>query len=93
MLLLNVLTLATSIALPHAVVAWDVSRLSPACRQRMWNSATHWSAIVAFGWLAVVVHFGRTRRSLGGAGLGVVWAGSGLVTQMALLSAIAELVA
>ncbi|HVU02641.1 MAG TPA: hypothetical protein VHE30_12855 [Polyangiaceae bacterium] len=56
-----------------AVVRGDQERLSPERRRRAWNSASFWSAVVAFGPLCIPVHFARTRRSVPGFLLGVFW--------------------
>ncbi len=79
------LSIALSIVLPHAIVRWDSRRLPPRAAERVWNTASHWSAIVAFNWIAVAVHFWRTRRGVWGFILGVLVAGVGLGVQSALL--------
>ncbi|HEY0464954.1 MAG TPA: hypothetical protein VGC79_12120, partial [Polyangiaceae bacterium] len=58
---------------------------------RAWTDASFLSAVVAFGPLALPVHFAKTRRSLTGFGLGVGLAVLSLATQAlaaALLSAV-----
>ncbi len=85
------LSLALSIALPHAVVRWDEKQVTTDRRRWVWNNASHWSAIVAFSWLAVIVHFWRTRRSVLGVVLGVVVASLGLCVQGLLVSAVSWL--
>jgi len=67
--------LAVGIAVPALVIRRDLARLAPERLARSWNDASLWSAIVAFGPVAVVVHFTRTRRSLVGLLLGLGWAG------------------
>ncbi|MEN9577633.1 MAG: hypothetical protein RJA70_642 [Pseudomonadota bacterium] len=77
--------LALGIALPHWVVTSDARRLSPMQRSRGWNVASHWSAVVAFSWICVPVHFAETRRSLGGLALGVLVSALGICVEAALL--------
>lgn len=72
--LLHLSALALSLFLPHWLLLWDERRMSAAERRRAWNHASHWSAIVGFPFLCVIVHFTRTRRSLLGFGLGVLHA-------------------
>jgi len=78
------LQIALGIALPVWVIRRDLRRLSPERLARAWNEATVWSAVVAFGPIALIVHFSRTRRSLGGFGLGLGWAALLLVLGAAL---------
>lgn len=79
---MDVLTTALGFALgilvPHLVLAWDESRLSRLERARSWNSASRWSAILAFSFFCIPVHFARTRRSARGVGLGLLLACLGL---------------
>jgi hypothetical protein len=66
------LQIALSVALTSAVLRWDSRRLSSERYARSWNSASFWSAVVAFGPLCIPVHFARTRRTVVGLGLGLV---------------------
>ena len=66
--------LAFGIAAPGLLIRRDIARLSPERWARSWNDATLWAAAAAFGPLALIVHFARTRRSLVGLGLGLLWA-------------------
>ena len=77
------LQMALAIALPIWIVRRDMRRLPPAQLARAWNDATIWSAVVAFGPVALVVHFTKTRRSLLGFVLGVAWA---VISALALLA-------
>jgi hypothetical protein len=83
------LAMALNIALPALLVRWDERRLSDLGLSRAWNTASFWSAIVAFGPLAVPVHFMRTRRSL----LGFVLGLGALALLVAVQSAIFALLA
>jgi NhaP-type Na+/H+ or K+/H+ antiporter len=65
--------MALSIALPWFIVSRDMRRLNPTQLERSWNTASFWSAIVAFSLLALPVHFVKTRRSLWGFSLGIAW--------------------
>ena len=78
------LQIALGVALPVWVIRRDLRRLSPERLARAWNDATVWSAVVAFGPLALIVHFTRTRRSLAGFGQGLGWALLGLALGAAL---------
>jgi hypothetical protein len=40
---------------------------------KLWNAASFWSAVLGFGPIALLVYFGRSRRSLWGWLLGVFW--------------------
>ncbi|HEX7671266.1 MAG TPA: hypothetical protein VF395_16845 [Polyangiaceae bacterium] len=73
------LQLLLGVFLTATVVRRDMRKLSPEGLARAWNSASFWSAIVAFGPLSIPVHFVRTRRSLVGVALGVLWAAAVLV--------------
>lgn len=79
--------IALGIALPAFVIKKDLIRLEPALLARAWNDASLWSAVVAFGPISLIVHFARTRRSLWGLLLGLVWAAlvlilSAIVTEL-----------
>jgi hypothetical protein len=73
------------ILLTAAVVRRDMRRLSPERYRRAWNVASFWSAIYAFGPLCIPVHFARTRRSLLGLLLGVLWT-AGVLVAIGLVS-------
>lgn len=70
--LLFVLQLTLGILTPHWIVRLDSSRLDRTLWLRTWPPASHWCAVVAFGPVAVLVHFLRTRRSAGGVVLGLL---------------------
>lgn len=78
-----VLDLLLGVALTAWVVRFDMRRLSPERFARCWNAASFWSAVVAFGPLSIPVHFARTRRSLLGFLLGLLWA-TGVVVVLEL---------
>jgi protein-S-isoprenylcysteine O-methyltransferase Ste14 len=65
--------LALGIAVPYLILRRDFSRLSPERLDRAWPTSSMWSALVAFGPLCLPFHFVKTRRSLVGLGLGLVW--------------------
>jgi len=76
--------------LPYLIVRRDLRRLSEARLARAWTDASFLSAVVAFGPLALPVHYAKTRRSLSGLGLGVGLSVLALAAQAlaaALLSA------
>jgi hypothetical protein len=58
---------------PHGVIRWDERRMTEAMRGRGWNDASHWVAIVGFSFLCLPIHFAKTRRSVLGFLLGLVW--------------------
>lgn len=78
------LQMALGIALPIWIIRRDMRRLPPARLARAWNDATIWSAVVAFGPVALVVYFAKTRRSVLGFVLGVGWAVLSVVPLTAL---------
>jgi len=67
---------AVSLLAIFALLGWDESRLSPTQLSRAWPPATRTLAVVVFGAIALPVHFGRTRSSLGGVVQGTAWAGA-----------------
>jgi hypothetical protein len=81
----NVLAVATS----ATVIRRDMRRLSEAERARSWPDASFWVAVVLFQPLSLPLHFIRTRRSLRGVALGLLW-GAGVLVALSLLG---ELVA
>jgi hypothetical protein len=70
---LLVLQLALQIAVPYWIVRRDMRRLPPQLLARTWNDASCWAAVVTFGLLCVPVHFIKSRRTLHGALLGLLW--------------------
>lgn len=80
--LLALLPWLFSMASCVALVVWDRRRLTPAQRERGWNSASFASAVFAFAPLCIVAHFWVTRRSLRGVLLGVAWLGVLLASQL-----------
>jgi hypothetical protein len=66
--------LVLGIAYPLWVIRRDLQRLPSEQLARAWLDTTVLLAVVAFGPVAVFVHFVRTRRSLLGVGLGLAWA-------------------
>lgn len=81
MLAVLLCNLALAVALPHWVISFDRRRLRGARLARAYPPATHWCAIVAFSWLAVWVHFVRTRRSVGSILTGLAWVLAGVLVQ------------
>jgi hypothetical protein len=64
-----------------AVLHLDERRLSDAQLERAWAPATRgatvfntWQFAPLYGYVGIIVHFTKTRASLAGFGLGVVWA-------------------
>lgn len=85
------LQIALSVAFPALVVRRDIARLAPLRLARAWNDASFWSAVVAFGPLALIVHFARTRRSLLGLLLGLGWAAAGIFLSGLVSSGLEQL--
>lgn len=77
--LLFTLSLALGIAVPAAIVRWDLGRLRGERLARAWPEASFWLAVVVFGPICLPVHFIRTRRSWAGVGLGVLSLGLGVL--------------
>ncbi len=63
----------TSAAAIFALLAWDERRLDEEQLARAWPVTTRRVAVIVFGALSVPIHFWRTRRSVGGACLGLFW--------------------
>ena len=70
-ILVVALSLTLNALLPYLIVRRDLRGLSAERLARAWTDASFLSAVVAFGPLALPVHFAKTRRSLRGFGLGV----------------------
>ena len=68
-----VLQMTLGIALTAWVVRRDERTLDAEQRERAWNDATFWVAVVVFGALCLPVHFARTRRTLAAFFVGVLW--------------------
>jgi hypothetical protein len=77
--LLFALQMALGIFVPWWIVRRDVATLSETMLARSWPSVSFWMAIVAFGPLALPFHFTKTRRSLWGFCLGLLWTAAALV--------------
>ncbi len=90
---MSVVDLVLQIALGIVLTAWvvrrDMRRASSQKLARSWNDASFWSAVVAFGPLCIPVHFVRTRRTLLGLGLGLLWAAL-VLGAISLMSAVME---
>jgi hypothetical protein len=80
--LLFAVSLALGIAIPAAIVRYDVTRLRDERLARAWPDSSIWSAVVVFGPLCLPIHFLRTRRNWAGLALGVF----GLATAVVLIS-------
>jgi len=74
-----VVQMALGILVPWWIVRHDLRHRAPAELARAWNDASFWTAIVVFGPLCIPVHFIRTRRSLWGVLLGVLWMAAAVV--------------
>ena len=79
--------IVAGIAVPAWIIRRDIARLGGARLARSWPDSSLWSAVVAFGPLSIPVHFIRTRRSVGGIALGLLW----LVATVVALGLLAEL--
>jgi len=88
----DVLVLCVQFVATIFVSAWivrrDVRGLAPDLLSRAWPDPSLWSAVVCFSPICVPIHFVRTRRSLLGIGLGVVW----FVAAVAAVNGLAWLV-
>lgn len=71
-----ILQFVATIAISAWVVRRDVARLAPPELSRAWPEPSLWSAVVCFSPICVPIHFVRTRRSLLGVALGLVWFGA-----------------
>jgi hypothetical protein len=81
---LLLLQIALNVLLPAWVVRRDLRRLPPEQLARSWNDASLWAAVVLFGPLCLPVHAVKSRRSMAGLGLGLLWlAGAVLATTLA----------
>ena len=80
------LQFALSILFPALVIRRDLARLAPLPLSRAWNDASLWSAVVTFGPITLIVHFARTRRSLLGLLLGLLWAACAILLSWLLAS-------
>lgn len=70
----NVLVqLLLSVFVTAWVVRRDMKRLTAEQLARCWNDASLWVAVVAFGPFCLPVHFVKSRRSVAGGLLGVIW--------------------
>jgi hypothetical protein len=67
------LQLALGIVVPWWIVRRDLRRLDEARLGRAWNDASLWMSLVMFGPLCLPFHFTKTRRSIWGLLLGLVW--------------------
>lgn len=87
----EVIELVVSAALQIYLTFWlirrDERRLTGLAAARMFLPATFWVAVVVFGPLSIPIHFVRTRRSLSGLMLGLLWlvAVLGLITLAGLI--------
>jgi len=73
-------------ALPYLIVKRDLARLPPEQLARSWPEASFLSAVILFGPLSLPVHFVKTRRSLWGLALGLLF-GAGAVLCASLPAA------
>jgi len=80
------LSLFGSSAIVFAIVWWDERRLSYEQLDRAWPTSTRLLAPLAFGPMCLPVHFWRTRRSVPGVLLGVVYALGVLFLNFALIA-------
>jgi hypothetical protein len=80
-----VLQTALGIVLTAMLLRRDMRRSSRERLSRAWNDASFWCAVVVFGPLCVPVHFVRTRRTVLGLCLGLLWT-VGIFAVVALVS-------
>jgi len=88
-LLITAFGFVLGIAVPHWLLRWDERRLTSEQHDRAWNDASHWTAIVAFSFLCLPVHFVKTRRSVRGLLLGIGVTVLAIVLTGVLLEALA----
>lgn len=81
--------LALGILLPWWIVRRDMRRIPEVELDRAWTDASFWCAIVAFGPLSLPFHYVKTRRSLVGLALGIVWT----VAALLVIGLVSELLA
>ena len=78
--LLFSIQLALGIVVPLWIVRRDLRRLEGERLARSWNDASLWSSVVMFGPLCLPFHFTKTRRTVLGFLLGLVWTVAAFVT-------------
>lgn len=78
---------ALNISVPLLIIRRDLAQLEERRRDRSWNEASLLSAVVVFGPLALLAHFVRSRRSTGGALLGLLWTALAIAITEAVLRA------
>jgi hypothetical protein len=69
------------------IVRFDIARLPARLKERAWPDSSLWAAVVWFSPLCLLIHFLRTRRSLLGLLLGILW----LLAAMLAVSGLAYL--
>jgi hypothetical protein len=84
--LLVVIRIFLSIAIPWWIVRHDMKKLSEQQLARAWNDASFWVAVVVFNELCIPVHFVKVRRSLIGLLLGIFWLAVAIAVSVAALS-------
>jgi hypothetical protein len=84
--LLFSLQLVLGIVVPAYVVRRDIRRLPPAVRERAWPDHSVWIGVALISSFAVILHFARTRRTLAGFGLGLLWFAGCLAVILAVVS-------
>jgi hypothetical protein len=85
--LLVVIRIVLSIALPWWIVRHDMKKLSEKQLARAWNDASFWVAVVVFNELCIPFHFIKVRRSWLGVLLGIFWMAVAIGGSVAVLSA------
>ena len=85
--LLLVIRIVLSIALPWWIVRRDMKKLSAEQLARAWNDASFWVSVVVFNELCIPVHFIKVRRSWLGVLLGMFWLIVAIGVSIAVLSA------
>jgi CHASE2 domain-containing sensor protein len=84
------LELVLGLVVPAYVVRRDVRTLDPKLLARAWPDTSIWVAVALVSVLAVPLHFIRTRRTLTGVLLGLLWL-LGCLAVLIAASAICDL--
>jgi hypothetical protein len=85
------LVVVLNVALPVLVVRRDLERLGAEQLERAWTDVTVLAACVLCGPLCLPIHFAKTRRSIAGFAVGVLWTVAVLAVAVGVELAVGEL--